>query len=272
MRNTNRLMWAGACVAVAGVVGVVLAQQNPARGHLAAPPGTQTLTADLAPLSMRFYSSADFKGTEATIGGVDTIQPGELMEMPKGLADQLSSLRWNLPSGIIVVLYEDSAGKGEQMVVWGKGEAAEVSIWDFNDKASRWAWFDVGGGAGTSRSTAARLPPLGSKMLDTALARDTIQMFKNKDFKGDLHQVSPLTAQPAGALQDIPSNIDDSLTSIRWDLPDGVIVTLYEDADGKKDRVSVWGKGQLNDLDLWDFNDKVSRWSWAYVGAPPTSP
>ena len=60
----------------------------------------------------------------------------------------------------------------------------------------------------------------------------------------------------------------DSLTSMKWNLPAGVVVTLYEDADGKKDRVSIWGSGQIDSLDVWDFNDKVSRWSWAYVGTP----
>lgn len=247
------------------------APQDPSSGHSIAPDGSEVLTEALAENTMHLYSGDDFGGVESELTAVNTtFTAGAMNEIPSGIKDGLTSVRWNLAPGVVVVFYEDGAGKGEQLVIWGKGEAAEVSIWDFNDKASRWAWYDVGGGVGTSRSEAARMPPNGSKLLDTALARDTIQMFKNKDFKGDLHQVSPLSAQTAGGLHDIPSNIDDSLTSIRWDLPEGVVVTLYEDADGKRDRVSVWGKGQLADLDLWDFNDKVSRWSWAYVGAPAT--
>lgn len=270
MSSRKRWMRAIGWTVVAGMAGVALAQ-DATRGYLTAPPGTETLTTELPAVSMQLFSDSNFKGTEATLNGVDTtIQPGELVELPKGLPDSLSSVRWNLPYGVIVVFYEDGAGKGEQMVLWGKGQSSELSKWDFNDKASRWAWYDVGGGVGTSRSELAKLPPNGSKPLDVAIAENSIQLFKNRSFKSDMHQVSPLTAQKAGDLIDIPSNIDDSLTSLKWNLPPGVVVTFYEDASGKKDRVSIWGKGQLSDLGLWDFNDKVSRWSWAYVGAPAT--
>jgi hypothetical protein len=66
----------------------------------------------------------------------------------------------------------------------------------------------------------------------------------------------------------VPKKMGDSLTSLRWNLPEGVIIMLYQDAGGKKQQVAIWGEGELADLDLWDFNDKISRWSWAYVGAP----
>jgi hypothetical protein len=87
-----------------------------------------------------------------------------------------------------------------------------------------------------------------------------------------MKQVSPVTMMRAGELQKFDSSIDDSLTSVQWSLPVGVIVLMYEDADGKKDRVAIWGKGQVDDLDIWDFNDKASRWSWAYIGDPGVKP
>jgi hypothetical protein len=58
---------------------------------------------------------------------------------------------------------------------------------------------------------------------------------------------------------------------MRWNLPEGVIVMFYQDANGKKQQVAVWGQAQLADLDAWDFNDKASRWSWAYIGSPTRS-
>jgi hypothetical protein len=260
---------------------VVLAQQTPParqasdevqRGYIAAPPGSQTLNTAMDPTSMQLFSSADFKGTQATLLGKGTSIPaGQPRELPEGLPDTLSSIRWNLPHGIVVVFYEDAAMKGEQMVLWGSGQQSDLHTWDFNDKASRWAWFGVGGGDPSAQNEAAMLAPHGSEALATAVPDNTIQLFKDHKFASDMQQINPVTAVKGGELQKMSGKLDDSLTSLRWNLPEGVIVMLYEDADGKKDRVAIWGKGQLSDLNLWDFNDKVSRWSWAYIGSPEKS-
>jgi hypothetical protein len=242
------------------------------KGFIAAPPGSETLNVALEAPSIQLFANANFKGTEATLSKLDNINPqGKANDMPKDLNDSVSSLRWSLPRGALVIFYEDAAPKGEQLVLWGSGQMAELTKWDFNDKASRWAWFNAGGGGTPLRGDATTVPPVGSESLGIALSDNTLQLFKDKGFGNDMKQISPVTSVRAGELQDIPSDIDDSLTAIQWNLPEGVIVMLYEDADGKKDRVAIWGKGQVSDLDGWDFNDKASRWSWAYIGEPTKS-
>jgi len=244
---------------------------TPSRGHIAAPPGTETLTAEVLPLSIHMYGNDDFKGKEAIITGVDTqIQAGSINEMPKGLNDSMTSIRWNLPAGVVVVFYEDAGGKGEQLVLWGQGQSPDVSKWDFNDKASRWAWYNVGGG-NLPRSAGESPRPNGAKPVETAVPENAVQFFIDKNFKNDMEQVAPLTGQAFGELHRMPKKMGDSLTSMRWNLPEGVIILLYQDADGKKQQVAIFGEGEIADLDLWDFNDKISRWSWAYVGAPATA-
>ena len=96
------------------------------KGYVPAPPGSETLTAPMDPVSIQMFTDANFLGTQATLSGVDaTVPPGALNELPKGLPDKLSSVRWNLPRGVVVVLYENSSARGGQLVVWGIGQAAE---------------------------------------------------------------------------------------------------------------------------------------------------
>jgi len=246
--------------------------QDVSKGYLAAPPGSEPLSVVMVSPSIQLFANKNFGGDNANLDKLDTVHPqAKANPMPDDLKDTVSSLRWNLPPGALVVLYEDAQLKGEQLAIWGSGEMPELSRWDFNDKASRWAWFNVGGG-GALRGDATMVPPLGSESLGVMLPDSTVQMYKGKNFRDDMTQASPVTAVRVGELQKIDPSIDDSLTSLQWNLPPGVIVTMYQDGDGKKQRITIWGKGQVGDLDVWDFNDKVSRWSWAYIGDPKTVP
>jgi hypothetical protein len=94
----------------------------------------------------------------------------------------------------------------------------------------------------------------------------------DKEFRDDLKQISQVTHMAPGERHELPSPMRDSLTSLRWNLPPGVVVTLYQDAAGRNQSVALWGQGEVRDLDVWDFNDKASRWSWTYVGAPTAKP
>jgi hypothetical protein len=100
----------------------------------------------------------------------------------------------------------------------------------------------------------------------------SVVMHEDKNFDRDTETVTDITTHPAGQLHNLPGDIKDELTSMRWNLPAGVIVLLYEDAGGEENQVAVWGLGEVADLDVWDFNDKVSRWAWAYVGTPHKLP
>ena len=58
--------------------------------------------------------------------------------------DQLTSLRWNVPEGVLVVFYDNIDGTGRQFTIWNKGEVPTVSPWNFNDRASSFAWYRLG--------------------------------------------------------------------------------------------------------------------------------
>jgi len=170
------------------------------------------------------------------------------------------------------VLYEDAGAKGEQFTMWGDGQVETLTEWDFNDKASRWAWFFVGDAKVVSGDydeqvlRGAQYHPYGTAATTATIADGTMQLFRDKNFKNDMLPVAVTTTGP-GALHTLPGNMDDSMTSLRWNLPPGVVVTFYQDAGGKKQQASVWGQGEVRDVDDWDFNDKVSRWAWNYVGS-----
>jgi hypothetical protein len=279
------LLGIAACVVVAAVSSGLSAQEaapprQPApkppvndvsKGYIAAPLGSETLSIDLEDYTIQLFDNPNFQGAESTVNRLDNIQAqGKANHVPGDLNDKVSSIRWSLPPGGIVVFYKDPDLLGEQLVLWGSGQVADLGKWDFNDKASRWAWFNVGGAGTPLRGDSSTILPLGGETLSVTLTDNTIQLFKDKSFRSDMKQISPVSGVKAGELQFMPSGLDDSATSAQWNLPPGVIVMLYENPDGKRNRVALWGSGEVSDLGSWDLNDKASRWSWAYIGAAPS--
>ena len=93
--------------------------------------------------TMELYTDRDLKGTLKTFSPVT----GESQLEYHGLLsinDQMTSLRWNLPEGVLVVFYDNIDGTGRQLAIWNKGEHPTVSPWNFNDRASSWAWYRLG--------------------------------------------------------------------------------------------------------------------------------
>ena len=72
---------------------------------------------------------------------------------------------------------------------------------------------------------------------------------------------------PMGQLQNLPAELKDSMSSLQWNVPPGVVVVFYQDAGGLKQQAAIWGIGQFRNIDTWDFNDKVSRWAWYQLGS-----
>src|SRR5688500_8463712 len=108
------------------------------------------------------------------------------------------------------------------------------------------------------------LRPLATDGLAMPLASNAIYMFEDRDFKGDVARLENVTGKPQGAMQEISD--DDSVTSLRWNLPPGVVVLFTQHENGTGDRAAVWGQGQVNSVSPWRFNDKISGWAWYDVG------
>ena len=308
IRSRHNVSHAALCAAVTGLsiglCGSAFAQDTPERGHPPDPTekprlvqpapatvvipveriyagwsprplGTNDTTANVPLNTVQMYQDSNFKDDVRAIDNITAHASGTPTSLEGMMEDSLTSLRWNLPPGVIVMFFEDDGGTGERIALWGKGEVDTVSKFDFNDKASSWAWYYAGGAARPSveLERAAVVFPDGTVVITQGVAPPapaTMSLYKHKNFEGEAIALTDVTAQPANQLHPLPPDMNDKLTSLRWNLPPGVVVMFYQDAGGHKQQAAVWGSGQVEDVDSWDMNDKVSRWSWHYIGSPET--
>jgi len=235
------------------------------RGVSLRPPGASEVDAAIPANSIYMFENRDFKGKVTRIENV-TSQPAGLTERVGARADDMTSLRWDLPTGVVAVFYENADGTGNQFTIWGRGQMNSVSLWSFNDKVSRWAWYDVGRSSGSSVAQGGRIPPHGARPT-TGLPEDTIELYSDRDLKGMLTTISPVSKQSQTEYHAI-GTANDQMTSMRWNLPDGVVVILYDNIDGTGRHVSIWGKGEIATVTPWALNDKASSWASYRLGEP----
>ncbi|MHC4099809.1 MAG: zinc ribbon domain-containing protein [Planctomycetota bacterium] len=244
-----------------------------------APPISRPLgaepAADVPENTMYVYWDANFGGGDPhQVHRVTSHSHGvplnfEDQKFLRNIRDDMSSLKWNLPEGVIVIFYEDAAARGERIVVWGQGQIRSLRSWGFNDKVSRWAWYYVGGSPPPCRHAFARAE-YGVSPLTVAL-NDSVQMWQHTGFRGDRDSITRMTNHPEGVLLPVTADLRDAMSSLRWSLPEGIVVIFYANANGKGNRIAVWGEGEIPKLRHWDFNDQLSRWAW-YSVAPRSSP
>ncbi|MCI0366127.1 MAG: hypothetical protein L0Y44_12095 [Phycisphaerales bacterium] len=238
--------------------------------YIERPPGAVVIVepATTAADTIELFRDRDLEGDTVLINVIGTQAAGTAHDLPDGIKDSLSSLRWSLPPGVLVVLYEDHGAKGEQLALWGSGQIDALSAFDLNDKASEWAWFYVGGAVEPTEFVRyGEVIPVGASAGTAPVPQGTLQLFKSKNFEATTFTVNSVTSNAANTLHELTGALSDSLTAMRWSLPPGVVVILYQDADGDKQQVPIWGNGQVANLDVWDFNDKASRWAWYYIGS-----
>src|SRR5438876_9367231 len=114
------------------------------------------------------------------------------------------------------------------------------------------------------------LRPPGATEVNGALPQNAIYLFADRDFKGNISRIENVTSQPPGLTERVGARADN-MTSLKWDLPPGVVVIFYTNADGTGTQFPIWGRGQLDSVSKWAFNDKVSRWAWYSVGGRTSS-
>ena len=194
-------------------------------------------------------------------GGPET-REGDLGKM----RDSMSSLKWNLPAGVVVVLYEDKDGKGEQFVIWGSGERSSVG--SFDNKLNRWAWFYVGGAEPTpDYSRIAR--PWGAEDTDERkLHENSMVLFRKETFRpdGEGEPVMRITDKAPARLHLLPKDLKKKVKSLKWNLEPGVMVMFYGKDDMKGKQFVIWGHGEIPRVETWDLG-KAAGWAWFYVGS-----
>lgn len=252
------LVWGGGCAEkdTPNVEGTVAVR----------PYGTDELRHAVPFNSIYLFEDRSFGGEGTRVSPVTGFAP-QAYHPVGGRADNLTSLRWSLPRGVVVTFYEDAEGDGDTVTIWGDGEVDSVSQWKFNDDASRWSWAYVGGAEDQPREVLRGFTPRprGAQALDSDVPMNTVRLYHNRDFKGGWTDLDRITAEPQGAR--INTRLaNDKATSVRWNLPDGVVVVLYEDLGGFGRQLALYGAGQYETVSPFNLNDKISRFAWFNVG------
>ena len=250
-------------LSLAGVIGCsdTAPPESVEAGRSLRPMGTEATEVPIPMNSVYFFENDGFRGNAIQADNL-TLTAHEMLNVAGPAADRMSSVRWNLPPGVVVTLHEHAEGKGDQMAIWGQGQAASMTPWDFNDKLSRWSWHNVGG---VSAANAAPVPlsprPLGASPTVATLPTGVIEMYADRGLRGGLTTVGPIHGHAMGVRHNV-TGLADQLTSLRWNLPPGVVVVFYEDAFGPGEQLVIWGSGQYESVSQFDFNDKASKWAW----------
>ena len=86
--------------------------------------------------SIVLYKDTNFDGREEVFK-IEGKASHEMHEIGEKLSSHVSSLRWNLPPGVVVVLYGPSTTKpNRQYVIWGQGQDSRLTGHGVNDKLS----------------------------------------------------------------------------------------------------------------------------------------
>ncbi len=195
----------------------------------------------------------------------------------KELRGKAKSIDWNLPRGVLVVFYDNTNGTGRQFVIWGNGRRDSLESADFVKRASAWAWAYVDGWEGAPSRIRAGLSarPLMTQHSDERIVENTLEIHKDvgaRDKKPgkDLITVDAVTDIPEGELQLMPKALDNKASSIRWNFPPGIVVVLYDGADGTLRRMPIWGDGVM--VHLKPMDNRISAWAWYNVAADGATP
>ena len=254
-------------VALAYVVGCAAKpEETISNGVSVRPPGAADVSGALPQNAIYMFENRDFKGNVTRIENV-TSQPAGLTERVGARADQMTSLKWDLPPGVVVVFYENADGTGDQFPIWGRGQLESVSKWAFNDKVSRWAWYSVGGRSSSSASLERGMIGPQAARPTTNIPRDSMELYTDRDLHGTLKAISPVTGQSQLEYHSVLT-INDQMTSLRWNLPEGVLVVFYDNIDGTGRQLAIWNKGEHPTVSPWNFNDRASSWAWYRLGEP----
>ena len=100
--------------------------------------------------------------------------------------------------------------------------------------------------------------PLHAQECSVAIPMGSIVFFKNIDFGGH-EEVFKIQGKAPHEMHDIGGKMSGSISSLRWNLPDGMIVVLYGSSVNIPQRQYViWGEGQDNRLSGHGVNDKLT--------------
>lgn len=226
--------------------------------------------------SWRLFRDPDLQGAGIEVRPVTSEKATRLHELDKPIRNKARSIEWNLPPGVVVVFYDNTNGTGQQFPIWGKGSRRSLAEADFEKRAAAWAWAYVDGWDGASTSVLAGLSPrpLLTQESDDRIAQNTLELQRDAGLHNkkpdQLLKVAAVTDVPAGELQRLPESLDNRASSARWNLPPGIVVVLYDTAEGTGRRIPLWGTGVMPGLRVMD--NRVSAWAWYDIASEDAKP
>lgn len=230
------------------------------------PPGATEVDGALPQNAIYMFENHSFGGKVTRIENITSQPPGLTERVGGTMPDSMTSLKWDLPPGVVVIFYQNADGTGTQFPVWGRGQIDSVSKWAFNDKVSRWAWYSVGGRSSSSASLERAMLQPHMARPTTNVPADVIELYTDRELKGSLKSIGPITHE--SQLQYHAVAPSDQVTSMRWNIPEGVLVVFYDNVDGTGRQLAVWNKGEYETISPWEMNDKISSFAWYRLGEP----
>ncbi len=172
-----------------------------------------------------------------------------------GFNDKASSMTWQIPYGYEMVIYEDNRFEKPIHELVGDGEFKEVvnlSKEGINDKASSIRWFRTS-------------PPVITNPRDAF-----VELYDDNNFSD-----RRLTIRYNQNISNLESTISDNgqrgfndkTSSVRFQIPRGYKLVLYDDKGYSDRKLELIGTGRLEDkeyrnLDSKNFGDKTSSLRW----------
>jgi hypothetical protein len=133
------------------------------------------------------------------------------------------------------------------------------------------AWLAAGALAGMvsgpqrGRSGYTPRPP-GAEPLSLTVGEDVFRLFQDRGLTGASELKRPVTEFKPHRPYRLAKYMKDGMTSLCWNLPEGVVVVFYDHSNARGRQYVIWGSGEVDDLVPWQFSDTVSKWAWFYVG------
>ena len=100
--------------------------------------------------------------------------------------------------------------------------------------------------------------------LSSSVPQNTLILYEHRDFdetgRVRIIAVTDYTPQHHHSLHTM--DFKDCLSSLRWNLDDGIVVEFAEHHDGGGRKYQCWGKGEDGDTHNNNFKDCASSWAW----------
>lgn len=93
-----------------------------------------------------------------------------------------------------------------------------------------------------------------------------IELFEHDKYGGKLQTLQDVTgAFTEKALHQITGELHDRVSSMKWSLPEHVVVVFHEHYDGTGHQYAIWGNGGDPNVHNHGFGDEASSWKWVRV-------